>query len=116
MTYRYGNIQDLKAIGILLKSSATRRPADIDFSEGWFATRLILPEIVVDETTTSTFLNLIAYEMCPDFENDYGVCSFVAFTGQLIENPKDVRELRSKGILQHWLCSDEEVVNLFNLI
>ncbi|WJX11100.1 hypothetical protein P8452_01748 [Trifolium repens] len=59
MTYR--NIQDLRAVGIKLKSSATRRPTDIDFSDGWFAAKLTLPEIVVDETTTATFLNLIAY-------------------------------------------------------
>ncbi|GAU24189.1 hypothetical protein TSUD_23260 [Trifolium subterraneum] len=114
MTYR--NIQDLRAGRIKLKSSETRRPTDIDFFDGWFVAKLILPEIVVDETTTATFLNLIAYEMCPDFENDYEICSFVAFMDSLIDNPEDVRELRSNRILHHCLCSDEEVANIFNLI
>ncbi|GAU24195.1 hypothetical protein TSUD_23320 [Trifolium subterraneum] len=114
MTYR--NIQDLRAVGIKLKSSETRRPTDIGFSEGWFAAKLTLPEIVVDDTTKSTFLNLIAYEMCPDFENDYGICSFAAFMDSLIDHPEDVKELRSKGILLNSLGSDEEVADLFNVI
>ncbi|WJX17531.1 hypothetical protein P8452_07435 [Trifolium repens] len=49
MTYR--NIQDLRAVGIKFKSSGTRRPNDIGFSDGWFTAKLILPEIVVDDTT-----------------------------------------------------------------
>ncbi|CAK8565773.1 unnamed protein product [Lathyrus sativus] len=114
MTYR--NIQDLRAAGIKLKSSATRRPTDVDFSEGWFAAKLTLPEIVVDDTTASTFLNLVAYEMCPDFKNDYGICSFAVFMDSLIDHPEDVKELRSKGILLNSLGSDEEVADLFNII
>ncbi|GAU32322.1 hypothetical protein TSUD_43640 [Trifolium subterraneum] len=114
MTYK--NIQDLRAAGIKLKSSMTRRPTDINFSEGWFFAKLTLPEIVVDDTTITTFLNLIAYEMCPDFENDHGICSFVAFMDSLIDHPEDVKELRSKEILLNSLGSDEEVANLFNII
>jgi len=112
----YMNIKDLKAVGIRLKSSKTRRPRDIDFSEGWFIAKLTLPEIVVDDTSAATFLNLIAYEMCPDFNNDYAICSFVAFMGSLIDHPEDVKVLRSKGILLNSLGSDEEVAELFNII
>ncbi|PNX57365.1 hypothetical protein L195_g050363 [Trifolium pratense] len=114
ITYR--NIQDLRAVGIKLKSSTTRSPKDIDFREGWFAAKLILPEIVVGDTTMVSFLNLIAYEMCPDFENNYGISSFVAFMDSLIDYPEDVRKLRSEGILLNHLGSDEEVANLFNII
>jgi len=114
ITYR--NIQDLKAVGIRLKSSKTKRPTDIVFSEGWFAATLTLPEIVVDDSSAAVFLNLIAYEMCPDFENDYGISSFVAFMDSLIDHPEDVKELRSKGILLNCLGSDKEVADLFNII
>ncbi|AES79228.1 DUF247 domain protein [Medicago truncatula] len=112
----YMNIKDLKALGIRLKSSKTRRPKDIDFTEGWFTAELTLPEIVVDDTSATTFLNLIAYEMCPNFDNDYGICSFVAFMDSLIDHPEDVKVLRSKGILLNSLGSDEEVAELFNII
>jgi hypothetical protein len=114
VTYR--NIQDLRAVGIKLKSSGTQSPTDIGFSEGWFTAKLILPEIVVDDTTASTFLNLIAYETCPDFKNDYGICSFACFMASLIDHPEDVTELRSKGILLNSLGNDEEVADLFNIL
>ena len=54
--------------------------------------------------------------MCPDFENDYGICSYVAFMDSLIEYPEDVKVLRSKGILVNSLGSDEELVNFFKII
>ncbi|KAJ1398947.1 hypothetical protein SESBI_30742 [Sesbania bispinosa] len=114
VTYR--NIQELKASGIRLKSSKTRRPGDISFSHGWLAAELTLPEIVVDDTTATSYLNLMAYEMCSDFENDYGICSFVAFLDSLIDHPEDVKALRSEGILLNSLGSDEEVAKLFNII
>ncbi|RDX99507.1 UPF0481 protein, partial [Mucuna pruriens] len=112
----YRNIKELRAAGIALKSSKTRRPTDMCFSYGWFSSELTLPEIVVDDTTATTLLNLIAYEMCPDFENDYGICSFVSFLDSLIDHADDVKALRSKEILLNSLGSDEEVANLFNTI
>jgi hypothetical protein len=118
ITYR--NIKELNASGIRLKSSKTRMPRDISFSHGWFPgcfpAKLTLPEIVVDDTTAVTVLNLIAYEMCPDFQNDYGICSFVAFLDSLIDHPDDVKALRSERILLNSLGSDEEVAKLFNTI
>ncbi|CAJ2673342.1 unnamed protein product [Trifolium pratense] len=54
--------------------------------------------------------------MCPDFENDYGICSFAVFMDSLIDHPEDVRELRSKEILLNCLGSDEEVADLFNIM
>jgi len=110
------NIKELKAAGIELKSSKTRRPLDISFSRGWFHSTLTLPEIVVDDTTAATVLNLIAYEMCPDFQNDYGICSYVSFLDSLIDHPDDVKALRSERILLNSLGSDEEVADLFNTI
>ena len=42
--------------------------------------------------------------------------SFLAFLASLIDHPEDVKELRSKGSLLNLHGSDEEVVNLFNII
>ncbi|XP_045807905.1 putative UPF0481 protein At3g02645 [Trifolium pratense] len=114
MTYR--NVQDLIKVGIKLEPRATQGPIDIDFFEGWFAAKLTLPEMIVDDITAFTFLNLIAYEMCPDFDNDYEISSFVSFMDSLIDNAEDVRILRRKGILLNCLGSDEEAAHLFNII
>ncbi|AES79252.2 DUF247 domain protein [Medicago truncatula] len=115
MSITYRGIDDLRAVGIRLEASFTSKPADIVFYEGWFTSRLTIPTIFVNNNTIATFLNLIAYEMCPDFKNDYEFCSYVAFMDSLIDHPEDVKALRSKGILcTFW--SDEEVANLFNII
>ena len=109
----YTGIEDLRAVGIRLKSSFTHNPTHIDYSEGWFTAKLTIPMIYVNNFTTTTFLNLIAYEMSPDFENDYGICSFLAFMDSLIDGPEDVKALRSNGILiTSW--SNEDVAKLFN--
>jgi hypothetical protein len=78
--------------------------------------KLTLPEIVVNDMTAAVFHNLIAFEMCPDFENDFGISSFASFMDRIIDYPEDVKELRSKGILINRLGSDEEVANFFNIL
>ena len=52
--------------------------------------------------------------MCPDYENDYWVTSYIAFLDSLIVEPKDVMYLRKARILFNYLGSDEEVAQLFN--
>ncbi|BAU01540.1 hypothetical protein LR48_Vigan10g214300 [Vigna angularis] len=114
----YRNIEELKAAGIKLKVKKSRNLRDISFSYRWMWLRaeLTLPEITVDDTTAPTFHNLIAYEMCPDFENNFEISSFVAFMDSLIDHPEDVKELRSAKVLFNSLGSDEEVAKLFNTI
>ena len=70
----------------------------------------------MDDSTGPKFFNLIAYEMCPDFENDYGVTSYISFLDSLIDEAKDVIDLRKEGILHNLLGSDEEVALFFNEI
>ena len=114
----YRNIQELRAAGIKLKREKSRRLRDVSFSYRWMClcAELMLPEITVDDTTAPTFLNLIAYEMCPDFGNNFEICSFVAFMDSLIDHPEDVKELRAAKVLHNALGSDEEVAKLFNTI
>ncbi|PPS04694.1 hypothetical protein GOBAR_AA15968 [Gossypium barbadense] len=59
-------------------------------------------------------MNLIAYEMCPDFYNNFTVTSYMGFLVSLINEAENVQELRDAGVLHNRLTSDEEVVKLFN--
>ena len=77
---------------------------------------LWLPPLVVDDSTRPKFLNLIAYEMCLDLENNFGVTSYVSFLDSLIDEPNDVKMLRKARILHNFLGSDEEEAQLFNEI
>ncbi|KAJ0014922.1 hypothetical protein Pint_20674 [Pistacia integerrima] len=108
----FRNVKELKAAGIRFRPSDTGCLKDITFEFG----TLRLPSIQVDDSTASKFLNLIAYEMCPDFLNDFGVSSYVAFLYILIDQAQDVKELRDKQILHNFLGSDEKVAELFNEI
>ena len=81
-----------------------------------FRGQLHLPPIVVDDSTRPKFLNLIAYEMCLDFKNDFGVTSYISFLDSLIDEANDVKMLRKARILRNVLGSDEEVAKLFNEI
>jgi hypothetical protein len=112
------NIQELKSNGIRIKSSKSfgLDQDKVSFSPGWFIGELTLPEIVLDDITISIFLNLIAYEKCSDFNNDYGISTFLAFINSLIRLPEDVKDLRLAGILFSNYGTDEELIKLFNFI
>ncbi|KAE8098672.1 hypothetical protein FH972_016716 [Carpinus fangiana] len=117
----YRNVQELKAAGIHLKRSKndsylgnisfTRR-----FGFGFYPGYLWLPPITVDDSTGPKFMNLIAYEMCLDFENDFGISSYLSFLDSLIDEANDVKYMRKARVLHNFLGSDQEVADLFNAI
>ncbi|XP_075637744.1 UPF0481 protein At3g47200-like [Castanea sativa] len=113
----YRNVQDLKTAGIHLKRGKNCYLSEIKFTKQFlFRGQLHLPPIVVDDSTRPKFLNLIAYERCLDFENDFGVTSYISFLDSLIDEANDVKMLRKAQILHNFLGSDEEVAKLFNEI
>lgn len=113
----FRSVQDLRAAGINLKPSKTCSVRDIKFSSLGFAAQLELPPLVVDDSTAQKFLNLIAYEMCPDnTDTEYEITSYISFMDSLIDYPNDVKQLRSANILYNRLGCDDEVAQLFNEI
>ncbi|MED6146891.1 hypothetical protein PIB30_038940 [Stylosanthes scabra] len=113
--HRYKNIGDLRKAGIQVKASKSHwRWNNISFTSKWFSGKLMLPGIVVDDTTLYLYHNLIAYEMCPDFSNNFEFCSYFTLMDSFIDDAEDVKELRKAGVLQNLLGSDEEVAKLFN--
>ena len=113
----FRSVQELKAAGIDLKLSKTCSLADITFKSSFFTGWLHLPPLIVDDSTAPKFLNLIAYESCPDnFRTNYEVTSYICFLDSLIDHANDVKELRRPKILRNLLGSNEEVASLFNEI
>ena len=76
--HSFRNVQELKAVGIHLKSSKDRCLGNITFTQIWkfYGGILSLPPITVNDSTVPKFFNLMAYELSSDFENDYGVTSY----------------------------------------
>ncbi|KAE8681920.1 Lycopene cyclase [Hibiscus syriacus] len=113
-SHTFRNVKELRNAGIWLKPSSSSCLTDVSFSRVCCRGNLWLPPITVDDSTGPKFMNLIAYEMCPDFENDFTVTSYICFLDSLIDEAEDVKELRDAGILYNGLGSDEEVAKLFN--
>ncbi|GLT95842.1 hypothetical protein SLE2022_135020 [Rubroshorea leprosula] len=117
--YTFRGATELKGNGIFFKArhdTRTRGVTDIEFCDNSCMPTIELHPIVVDDSTIPKLLNLIAYEMCPDFRNDYGITTYVAFLDSLIDKGADVKELRVAGVLHNGLGSDEAVARLFNQI
>ncbi|KAL5549875.1 hypothetical protein UlMin_000051 [Ulmus minor] len=114
----FRNILDIRAAGITLKPSRNCSLRDIKFTSH-FPSCLKLPPLLVDDSMVPKFMNLIAYEMCPDNMSDremegYEVTSYLAFMDSLIDSEEDVKQLRKAHILRNCLSSDAEVARLFN--
>lgn len=114
-THSFRNVKELIGSGILLEPTGNTSLA-ISFQQSCFTGTLKLPSLIVDDSTGPKFLNLIAYETCPDFMNDFQVTSYICFLDSLIDHPEDVQELRKAKILTNVLGSDKEVAELFNKI
>ncbi|GLT63173.1 hypothetical protein SLA2020_357540 [Shorea laevis] len=112
--HTFRNVKELKEKGIRLKVSKTSSIRDISFQENLFLPTLMLPPMTVDDFTGRKLMNLIAYEMCPDFDNKFEISSYVSFLDSLIDQAEDVKELRDAGVLNNGLGSDNDVSSLFN--
>ncbi|XP_021282561.1 UPF0481 protein At3g47200-like [Herrania umbratica] len=109
----FRSVKELKESGISVRPSESDNLKNISFYCNFLGS-LKMPRILVDDSTASKFLNLVALEMCRDFENDFAVTSYLYFLDSLIDTAADVKEMRVTGMLHNYLGSDEEVADLFN--
>ncbi|XP_042512677.1 UPF0481 protein At3g47200-like [Macadamia integrifolia] len=110
----FRSVQELKVAGIRCICAGTCYPKKVKFWQHNMYGELSLPAIVVDDSTKTKWLNLVAYEACPDFSNDLAFTSFVCFVDSLIDHAEDVKKLRLQGVLLNGLGSDQNVADLFN--
>ncbi|GKV43561.1 hypothetical protein SLEP1_g50840 [Rubroshorea leprosula] len=117
--YRYsiGNVKELKDHGIRFKArEKVDSFTEIEFDDRSCRPILRLAPIFLHNTTMPLLLNLMAYELCPDFKEDCKITSHLSVLDSLIDNSEDVKELRDADVLHHGLGSDEAVAELFNKI
>jgi hypothetical protein len=92
-------MKELKAAGIQLKRGNNSYLINVSFSRRRFCPGYLwLPPIIVDDSMGPMFMNLIAYEMCLDFENEFGITSYISFLDSLIHEANDVKELRKARV------------------
>ncbi|XP_052170357.1 UPF0481 protein At3g47200-like [Diospyros lotus] len=102
---------ELAEAGIRFKRSESNSLLDITFEHGV----LSLPQLVVDASTESIFLNLIAFERCHVVVGNY-LCSYIWFMSNIVQQDPDISLLRSKGIIFNFAGSDKAVDDLFNTV
>ncbi|XP_052170365.1 UPF0481 protein At3g47200-like [Diospyros lotus] len=100
---------ELREAGIRFRKSKSESLRDISFDGGV----LSLPKFVVDDTTESTFLNLIAFERC-HVGAGHAITSFICFMDNIIDHDRDISLLSSKGIIHNVAGTDKAAANLFN--
>ncbi|XP_058077629.1 UPF0481 protein At3g47200-like [Magnolia sinica] len=102
-------VSSLRDSGVKFEKRTSSKLTDIKFERGV----LKIPPLLVDDTTKSIFLNLMAFEQCHPQCSDQ-ISAYIVFMDGLINTKRDVAYLQQKGIINHQLGSEEAVAQLFN--
>ncbi|RCV38444.1 hypothetical protein SETIT_8G142900v2 [Setaria italica] len=102
---------ELSEAGIHFEMSATKRVSDIDFENGV----LRMPLVGVYDETEKNYLNMMAFELLHRYAGN-DVTDYIIFMDNIINSERDVKLLRSKGLIKSGLGSDMEVARLFNTL
>ncbi|GMN64147.1 hypothetical protein TIFTF001_033220 [Ficus carica] len=110
------SVQELKAAGIKFKPSHSLKTVTFR-SLFFFRPQLMLPTLIVDDSTASKLVNLVAYEMCLSESRPNKkpwVTSYVNLLDSLVDNEQDIKDLRAAGILRNTLSTDLLAAELIN--
>ncbi|XVF19768.1 hypothetical protein REPUB_Repub11eG0139300 [Reevesia pubescens] len=101
--------QKLRLAGIKFMPKTSDSFLDIEFKKGV----LQIPNLIMDDFSSSIILNCIAFEQCYYYcSND--ITTYATFMGCLISTPKDAEFLRDKKIIENYFGADDQVAFFFN--
>ncbi|KAK9682020.1 hypothetical protein RND81_10G044600 [Saponaria officinalis] len=103
------SVTELSAAGVKFVPIKSKSLLDIQFSNGV----LHITSFIIQDPTEPLFRGIMLFEQCLHYFDSYFI-DYIYFLFHLIKSPKDVRILVKNGIIDGWLASDEEVVNMFN--
>ncbi|XP_015883407.3 UPF0481 protein At3g47200-like [Ziziphus jujuba] len=113
--YSYHSARVLQSMGIWFKPNKTGSFSDVKFESQLVRGVLTLPPILIDASTKSVLLNLLAFESSHNNLADMqGVTSYMCFMDSLIDHAEDVMILRSQNVIVNCLGTDQQVADLFN--
>ncbi|KAH7663961.1 hypothetical protein IHE45_14G090100 [Dioscorea alata] len=95
--------------GVRFKKSSTNKINDICFDKGIFK----LPHLIIDDSTESIFLNLMAFEHLHVGLDDE-ITSYVCFMDELSDSATDVHRLCSDDIIHNAVGSDQAAAEIIN--
>ncbi|KAJ6300622.1 hypothetical protein OIU76_021425 [Salix suchowensis] len=95
----YYSARNLKKAGILFRQRWTAGAiTDVKFKSSFLSGKVEIPPIIIDGSTESILLNLVAYESAAALDQLW-VSSYILFMDSLIDDAEDVKEMRSNGII-----------------
>ncbi|XVF79538.1 hypothetical protein PTKIN_Ptkin14bG0231100 [Pterospermum kingtungense] len=102
----------LREAGVKFKVDASRTLCDVTFNER--IGELIIPTLVIDDSTEKFFLNLMTWEQMHYYPHEIYVCNYVFLMAYLMRSAEDVDLLIRRGYIINQLRSNKAVVSLFN--
>ncbi|XP_060670641.1 UPF0481 protein At3g47200-like [Ziziphus jujuba] len=114
--YSYPTARVLNSMGIWFRPNKTGSFGDVKFESQLFIWGVLtLPRILIDASTRSLLLNMLAFESSyTNLKDQQGVTSYMCFMDSLIDNADDVMILRSENVIVNCLGTDQDVADLFN--
>ncbi|XVF79542.1 hypothetical protein PTKIN_Ptkin14bG0231400 [Pterospermum kingtungense] len=102
----------LSEAGVKFKVDASRCLCDVTFNDR--NGELIIPPLIIDDSTDSFFLNIMAWEQDQYYPHETYVCDFVFLMRYLMISVTDVDLLVRRKVIINKLGSNEAVVTMFN--
>ncbi|XP_034888473.1 uncharacterized protein [Populus alba] len=105
------SVKELHQAGVKFVSSSSKNLLDIKFDRN--KGRLEIPRLKLQDRTEIIIRNMQAFEQCHRLKYDY-VGDYIFLMGIFVGASKDVEILVENRIVDNWLSSSEEVVELSN--
>jgi len=83
---------------------------NVEFENG----NMKIPQIVIDDGSELTFLNLMAFEQSHVPPKEAHITSYIALLDKLVNSASDVAQLVEDNVIVHTLGSDEQVAEMIN--
>jgi hypothetical protein len=104
------SVKELHQAGVKFVLSSSKHLLDIKFDRN--KGRLEFPRLQLDDRTEIIIRNMQAFEQCHGLTHGY-VGDYIFLMGLFVSASKDVEMLVENRIIENWLPSNEEVVQLF---
>ena len=104
------SVKELHQAGVKFVLSSSKNLLDIKFDRN--KGRLEFPRLQLDDRTEIIIRNMQAFEQCHGLKHGY-VGDYIFLMGLFVSASKDVEMLVENRIIENWLPSNEEVVQLF---
>ncbi|GKV45289.1 hypothetical protein SLEP1_g52394 [Rubroshorea leprosula] len=101
---------ELREAGIKFRRGKGRNLFDIKFENG----TLYIPALNLEDHTERLYCNIVACEQFADDGSPEYLTKYITVMDCLIDTGKDVELLFHKGIMHHWLGTDEAAAKIFN--